>query len=108
MAVITFEYPDGTSRDVEATAGMSVMQAAKTAGIDGIIAECGGDMVCATCHVYVKSEELLEHLSPPSIIEEEMLDFTSEPRRQSSRLSCQIAVSDVLDGLVVEIPRTQV
>lgn len=108
MAVITFQNPDGTTRDVEASTGMSVMQAAKAVGIDGIIAECGGDMVCATCHVFVKSEDLIDRLPPPSAIEEEMLDFTAEPRRDNSRLSCQIPVTDSIDGLVVEIPTTQV
>ncbi len=108
MTVITFITPDGMSRDVEAETGMSVMQVAKRAGIDGIIAECGGEMVCATCHVFVRSEELLDRLPPRSAIEEDMLDFTSEPRRSGSRLSCQIPISDRLAGLVVEIPGTQV
>jgi ferredoxin, 2Fe-2S len=108
MAVITFQYSDGRSVKIEASQGKSVMQLAKIAGLEGIIAECGGGMVCATCHVYIKSEDLLARFPPVSAIEEEMLDFTSEPRRENSRLSCQLPVSESIDGLVVEIPRTQV
>jgi ferredoxin, 2Fe-2S len=65
-------------------------------------------MVCATCHVYVKPDEILGRFPPRSSIEEEMLDFTSEPRQENSRLSCQLPVTGDMDGLVVEIPRTQV
>jgi 2Fe-2S ferredoxin len=108
MPEVIFKKPDGTTVTVDAPAGRSVMQAAKTAGIDGIIAECGGEMVCATCHVYVLSPEFLDQLPERSAIEDEMLDFTTEPRRDNSRLSCQIQLSDSISGLVVELPRTQV
>ena len=108
MPEITFMQPDGSDLTVDAPAGRSVMQAAKAAGIDGIIAECGGEMVCATCHVYVLSRELLDQFPEKSMIEDEMLDFTSEPRKENSRLSCQLPVTGSVNGLVVEIPRTQV
>jgi len=108
MTIITFLNADGSSREVQATDGMSIMQVAKAAGVDGIIAECGGELVCATCHVYMKFDALADGIDPPSAVEEEMLDFTSEPRRPASRLSCQIKVTGNLERLVVEIPRTQI
>ncbi len=107
MPAITFRTSGGVSRTIEAAPGVSVMQAARAAGIDGIVAECGGDMVCASCHVFV-APEFIDRLPPTSATEADMLDFTSEPRQENSRLSCQIRVSDALDGLVLELPKTQV
>lgn len=105
MAKITFVQPDGTETTVEAAAGVTVMEAAKINSIDGIEAECGGACACATCHVYVDNA-WREKVGQPSEMEEDMLDFAFEVR-ETSRLSCQIKVSDELDGLKVRIPEKQ-
>ena len=105
MAKITFIQPDGTRQTVIADNGMTVMEAAKKNLIAGIEAECGGACACATCHVYVdaawrpKTGKLED-------IEEDMLDFAFDVREES-RLSCQIKVTDGLDGLVLRIPAKQ-
>jgi len=91
---------------VQAKAGKSVMLAATGAGIDGIAADCGGLLTCATCHVYVQ-EPWAQLLAPPSGDELGMLEFAAAQRRPTSRLSCQIEMSDALDGLTVELPDTQ-
>jgi 2Fe-2S ferredoxin len=105
MAKITFIQPDGSAETVEAEPGMTVMETAKKAMIDGIEAECGGACACATCHVYVE-ESWREKVGPPSAMEEDMLDFAFEVK-PSSRLSCQIKVTEELDGLVVRVPERQ-
>jgi 2Fe-2S ferredoxin len=105
MAAITFIQPDGSEETVTAAAGMTVMEAAKTALVPGIEAECGGACACATCHVYVE-EAWREKVGGPSPMEEDMLDFAFDVR-PSSRLSCQIKVTDALDGLVVRVPEKQ-
>ena len=105
MAKITFIQPDGTQQTVEAEAGMTVMEAAKKELVPGIEAECGGACACATCHVYV-DEAWRDKVGPPSQMEEDMLDFAFDVR-ETSRLSCQIKVSDALDGLVVNVPDKQ-
>lgn len=105
MAKITFIQPDGSSQIVEAQAGQTVMEAAKLADIAGIEAECGGACACATCHVYVK-DEWREKTGSPSEMEEDMLDFAFDVREES-RLSCQIKVTDDLDGLVLTVPAKQ-
>lgn len=79
MPCVTFINPDGKSLKADAPEGRSVMQAARSAGLDGIVAECGGEMVCATCHVFVASPDLMGNLPEKSMIEDEMLDFTVEP-----------------------------
>jgi 2Fe-2S ferredoxin len=105
MAKITFIQPDGTRQEVVAEPGMTVMEAARKELVPGIEAECGGACSCATCHVYV-DEAWREKVGPPSQMEEDMLDFAFDVRA-SSRLSCQIKVSDDLDGLVVTVPEKQ-
>ncbi len=105
MPKITFIDPAGTSRTVEAEVGSTVMEAAIKNGIPGIEAECGGACACATCHVYVE-EKWQEKTGEPSPMEEDMLDFGFDVR-PNSRLSCQIKVSDELDGLVVRTPERQ-
>lgn len=105
MAKITFIQPDGQSQTVEAKPGMTVMEAAKLNDIMGIEAECGGACACATCHVYVDSA-WLEKTGKPAEMEEDMLDFAFDVRDES-RLSCQIKISDTLDGLVVRVPAKQ-
>lgn len=105
MAKITFIQPDGTSQVVEATPGVTVMEAAKLNEIPGIEAECGGACACATCHVYVDAA-WREAVGQPAEMEEDMLDFAFDVREES-RLSCQIKVTDKLDGLVVRVPAKQ-
>jgi 2Fe-2S ferredoxin len=105
MHKITIIQPDGSSQTVEAETGMTVMETARKNDIEGIEAECGGACACATCHVYVE-EAWREKTGSPSEMEEDMLDFAFEVR-ETSRLSCQIKVTDDLDGLVVRIPEKQ-
>jgi 2Fe-2S ferredoxin len=105
MAQITFIQPDGAAQSVDAEPGMTVMETAKKHLIEGIEAECGGACSCATCHVYV-AEDWRARVGPPSEMEEDMLDFAFDVR-PSSRLSCQIKVTDALDGLIVSVPEKQ-
>ena len=107
MARITFIQPDGSERAVEADADMSVMQAAVSQGVPGILGNCGGNCICATCHVYVEpgQGDRLPHLSDE---EDDLLDFAASPRRPESRLGCRIVMSPDLDGLVVRVPESQV
>jgi 2Fe-2S ferredoxin len=105
MPKITYIEHDGTSRTVEAEIGATVMETAIRNKVPGIVAECGGACSCATCHVHV-DEAWIEKVGPPSPMEEDMLDFAFDVR-PNSRLSCQIKVSDELDGLVVRTPERQ-
>jgi 2Fe-2S ferredoxin len=105
MAKITFIQPDGTAQTVEAEPGMTVMEAARKHLVEGIEAECGGACACATCHVYVE-EAWRGKTGTPSEMEEDMLDFAFDVR-PTSRLSCQIKVTEDLDGLVVHVPAKQ-
>jgi 2Fe-2S ferredoxin len=105
MPEITFIDPDGTRRTVEAEVGSTVMEAAIRHDVPGIEAECGGACACSTCHVYV-DEDWKDITGEPSPMEEDMLDFAVDVR-PSSRLSCQMKVTEVLDGLVVTVPKEQ-
>ncbi len=105
MPKITYIDSAGTERVVEAENGSTVMESAIKNGVPGIEAECGGACACATCHVYV-DEAWREVTGEPSPMEEDMLDFGYDVR-PNSRLSCQIKVSDALDGLVVRTPDRQ-
>jgi 2Fe-2S ferredoxin len=105
MAKITFIGADGTRYEVDAENGSTVMENAIRDGVPGIEAECGGACACATCHVYV-GEEWRSAAGEPEPMEEDMLDFAYDVR-PNSRLSCQIRVSDALDGLVVTVPERQ-
>lgn len=105
MAKITYVTADGASHEIEAPNGTTVMENAVKNGIAGIEAECGGACACATCHVYV-DEAWTEIVGPPEAMEEDMLDFAWE-QKPNSRLSCQIKVTDELDGLIVRIPEQQ-
>jgi 2Fe-2S ferredoxin len=105
MPKITFIDASGASRSVDAQIGATVMETALRNSIPGIEAECGGACACATCHVYV-APEWTEKTGKASSMEEDMLDFAFEVR-PNSRLSCQIKVSDELDGLVVTTPAKQ-
>src|SRR5881409_388267 len=102
MPNITYIDHLGTVRTVEGEVGSTVMETAIRNGVPGIEAECGGACACATCHVYV-DEKWREIVGGPSPMEEDMLDFGYDVR-PSSRLSCQIKVSDALDGLKVTVP----
>jgi len=105
MAKITFITADGSQTEVAGKNGDSVMVTAVNNGIEGIIAECGGAASCATCHVIV-TPEWYAKLPEPQSIEKDMLEFAAE-RTDTSRLSCQIKVSDEIDGLVVTVPASQ-
>lgn len=106
MPAIVFILPDGTQQRVDAAEGASVMQAATGAGIRGIVAECGGSAMCATCHVYV-DPAWVDQLPAPLSNELEMLECTAAERQPTSRLSCQIKLTAVSDGLTVRIPQRQ-
>ncbi len=105
MTKITYVAFDGARFEVEAENGSTVMENAIRNAVPGIEAECGGACACATCHVYVE-EEWSDVVGPPNPMEEDMLDFAYDVR-PTSRLSCQIKVSDELDGLVVQVPERQ-
>jgi 2Fe-2S ferredoxin len=105
MAKITYIDHGGTERVVDVKPGMTVMEGAVKNMVPGIDADCGGACACATCHVYV-SEDWLSKVGERSSMEESMLDFADDVR-DNSRLSCQITVTDALDGLIVTTPRSQ-
>jgi ferredoxin, 2Fe-2S len=103
---IIFVKPDGQQREIEAADGESVMQAAVNNLVDGVVGECGGDLSCATCHVFI-DPEWYDALPEASDDEVDMLEATSEEPTKFSRLSCQIKCHGKLDGLVVHVPATQ-
>ncbi len=106
MPQVTYVEHDGAERVVEVPVGENVMRGALYNGIEGIVGECGGGLACATCHCYV-DEAWLARAGTPSEAEMQMLDSASSEVRPNSRLSCQIAVTETLDGLVVRLPETQ-
>ncbi len=103
---VTYIQPDGSEQTVEAKPGDSVMQAAIAANVPGIVAECGGSMACATCHVYV-DDAWASRTGTRSESEEDMLDCAMSEMKASSRLSCQLRLTDEMDGLTVHIPEEQ-
>ena len=105
MAKITYHTHNNKTHTIDVQNGLTVMEGAIQNDIPGIDADCGGGMACATCHVYVK-EEWLDKLATKEDGEEDMLDMAFEPKN-NSRLSCQLIVSDELDGLEVNIPSKQ-
>ena len=105
MPKITYIEHDGTEHVVDVKTGLSVMEGAVRNNIPGIDADCGGACACATCHVHVDAA-WIEKTGQASVMEESMLDFADNVT-ETSRLSCQIPVSDVLDGLVVRMPESQ-
>src|SRR6476659_5567537 len=105
MPKITYTDSSGTARTVEADLGSTVMETAIRNNIPGIEAACGGACACATCHVYV-DDAWRGKTGEKSAMEESMLDF-AENVEENSRLSCQIKVSDELDGLTVRMPESQ-
>ena len=105
MARITYIEHNGKSHTINVENGLTVMEGAVQNDIPGIDADCGGSMSCATCHVYVK-EDWFNKIPKKEDGEEDMLDMAFEPKT-NSRLSCQIVVSDEIDGLEVSIPSKQ-
>jgi 2Fe-2S ferredoxin len=106
MPKVHYVSADGESKEVETPVGTTVMSAALKNGIDGIVAECGGVCMCSTCHVFV-DEKFFGRLPPASDTEEAVLEISAEERRPNSRLSCQIKMTDDLDGLIVRLPAKQ-
>jgi len=106
MPKVIYVSATGVSREVDVPAGMTVMAAALKNGIDGILAECGGVCMCSTCHVLV-DEKFFDKLPAAQDTEEAVLEIAAIERRPNSRLSCQIKVTDDLDGLIVRLPEKQ-
>jgi ferredoxin, 2Fe-2S len=106
MPKVTFINPDETRVELEIPVGTSLMRAATAHGLSGIVGDCGGGLTCATCHVVV-DEEFLPNLPPMAANEDQMLDFTAMGRQPNSRLSCQLVMTEALDGLVVRVADPQ-
>ncbi len=107
MPQITYVQPDGARRSVAANTGATVMLTAVANSIPGIVAECGGAAMCATCHVYI-DEASQALVDPVSEVENEMLDSAASGRRENSRLSCQLVLQPGVEELIVHIPSHQV
>ena len=105
MPKITYIDFKGNSKSIEVDKGLTVMEGAIQNNVDGIDADCGGSMACATCHVYVE-EKWLDKIPKPEDGEIDMIDMAFEPKK-NSRLSCQIIIADELDGLIVKTPEKQ-
>lgn len=106
MPIISIIQPNGESLQLDAACGQTLMQVATDQGLKGILGECGGSTMCATCHVYVDGG-WLEKLPPANSNELAMLEFTASDRQPNSRLSCQIRITENLNGLVVKLPEMQ-
>jgi len=107
MARITYVEHTGREHVIDVPTGLTVMEGARDNGVPGIEADCGGACACSTCHVYV-DPEWVDRLPPKQPMEQDMLDFAWEPDELRSRLTCQLKVSDALDGLRVTIPEKQI
>ncbi len=107
MARITYIEWNGKAHEVNVPNGLTVMEGARDNGIPGIEADCGGACACSTCHVYV-DPAWVGKLPKKDAMEEDMLDFAYKPDPARSRLTCQLKVSDALDGLVVNMPEKQI
>lgn len=107
MTKVIFRHPDGAEEVLDIEDGTPLMQAAVSHGVDGIVGECGGAAMCATCHVFVEPAHL-ERLPVMGPVEDAMLDSVADERRPNSRLSCQLTAAPELDGLIVYLPKTQV
>jgi len=105
MASITYLRPDGESTTVEVSDGVSIMRAALTNDIDGIVGECGGQAMCATCHVYVQNAPDLHEVADD---EDEMLECTADERLPNSRLGCQVKAGVHFKELTVRLPQRQI
>lgn len=107
MAKITYIEANGTEHVIDVPNGLTVMEGARDNDVPGIEADCGGACACSTCHVYV-APDWVDRLPPKDEMEADMLDFAWEPDPVRSRLTCQIKVTDALEGLVVQIPERQI
>lgn len=107
MAKITYIEHGGTRHEIDVPNGFTVMEGARDNNIPGIEADCGGSCACSTCHVYV-DESWVDRLPEKEAMEEDMLDFAWEPDLERSRLTCQLLVTDELDGLIVQMPEKQI
>jgi 2Fe-2S ferredoxin len=105
MVQVTYVEYSGTTRKIEAEVGETLMRAALKNEVNGILADCGGALACSTCHVYI-APEWWEAVGPPGDVEQTMLELAVEPE-ETSRLSCQVALTPALDGLVVRLPSSQ-
>lgn len=103
MPKVTWILPDDRQMTFEVKEGANLMEAAVQNGVHGVIGECGGGLMCATCHVYVEPG-FEAAVGQPNPMESDLLDTTTAPRTEKSRLSCQIVASAALDGLVVRVP----
>jgi 2Fe-2S ferredoxin len=106
MPLVNFVSASGLSRTVEVPVGMSVMQAALNHKVDGILGECGGNCMCATCHAYV-DPQFLTQIPAAKENEKFMLSIAAEGPESNSRLSCQVKMTEELDGIVVRLPQKQ-
>jgi len=107
MAKITYIEHNGKQHVVDVKPGLTVMEGARDNGVPGIEADCGGACACSTCHVYV-DPAWVERIPAKDDMEEDMLDFAWQPDPATSRLTCQIKVTDAMDGLVVRMPERQI
>jgi ferredoxin, 2Fe-2S len=105
MPTITFTTHDGEQLVVDAEAGTTLMHAAIDNDVPGIVAECGGACACGTCHCYI-DESQLSLVQPPDQDEQDMIEFVLGPK-ENSRLSCQVVITDAMDGLKVSLPESQ-
>jgi 2Fe-2S ferredoxin len=106
MARVSYQDSDGFEEVVDVPAGMSIMAAAVAEGVDGIVAECGGNAMCATCHVYLAAES--QRVFPePTDYEDAMLEDAASPRLPNSRLSCQLVIAEDMPDIVVTLPPEQ-
>lgn len=107
MAKITYVESGGTEHEVEVEIGLSLMEAARVHGIPGIDADCGGACACSTCHVYI-DPACLDQVPEKDPMEEDMLDFALDLNPKTSRLTCQIKVTEEMEGLRVQMPERQI
>ncbi len=107
MAKITYVEHNGTEHTVDVANGLTVMEGARDNNIPGIDADCGGACACSTCHAYI-APDWVEKLPGMEAMEEDMLDFAYQPDPARSRLTCQLKVTDDMDGLVVNLPEKQI
>lgn len=106
MITIHFYDSQGTKTSIEAPTGISLMKAAQAENVEGIAADCGGVLTCATCHVFIRSA-FEKQVGPAHDEESSILEFAVIPPRSNSRLSCQVILTEALDGLEVDLPERQ-
>ena len=106
MPSVTYIEHNGSTHKIDVPVGETIMQGAVNNMVEGIVAECGGGLACATCHCYV-DDAWFPKVGEPSTVESEMLEAAASERLPNSRLSCQITVTEALDGIIVRLPATQ-